>query len=72
MRNCREIALCCKKYGAPVVVNTDSHFCAGIGRADKALQMLEELDFPAGLVFNADADWFYEHMAKRTRRSFGR
>ena len=70
--NCREIALCCKKYGAPVVVNTDSHFCAGIGRADKALQMLEELDFPAGLVLNADADWFYEHMAKRTGRSFGR
>lgn len=72
LRNCREIALACKKYGVPVVVDTDAHFCTAVGRADNALKMLEELEFPEDLVFNANGDWFYEHMSKRTGREFVR
>ena len=26
VENCRKIALCCKKYGVPIVVDSDAHF----------------------------------------------
>lgn len=55
----------CKKYGATVSVNTDSHFCELIGKADSALEILRQCDFPEKLVINADADRLCEYVAKK-------
>lgn len=44
--NCRKIALACKRYGVPIVVDSDAHFETEVGCFDKALAMLEEIDFP--------------------------
>ena len=57
-KNCREIAKLCAENGVRVVVNTDAHFCLSIGRANTALAMLEEINFPQELIVNADYDTF--------------
>lgn len=51
--NCIEIAKLCKKYECRVSVDTDAHFITQLGRADEALRMLEEIDFPEELVINS-------------------
>lgn len=54
--NCLKIAEICKKYGARICVNTDSHFTHTLGRAYKTLEMLEDIDFPEKLIVNASVD----------------
>lgn len=53
-KNCRDIALLCKKYEVPVIVDSDAHSCFDVGAVDAALQMLHEIEFPEKLVVNAD------------------
>lgn len=61
--NSYELLKLCRKYNALVSVNTDSHFCQLIGKADTALDILKECDFPQELVINSDmdrlCDWIY-------------
>lgn len=57
IENCKTIALACKKYQAPIVVNSDSHHEFEIGDVSKALELLEEIDFPKELIKNASLDW---------------
>lgn len=66
--NCREIALLCKKYRVPVVVNSDAHFAMEIGAFPHALAMLEAIDFPEDLVLNADYDRFMDLARKKSGR----
>lgn len=54
--NCIKIAELCKKYGARVCVNTDSHFTHTLGRATQTLKILQEIDFPEKLIVNANID----------------
>lgn len=54
--NSYELLKACKKYNALVCVNTDSHFCQLVGKADNALEILKSCDFPQELVLNADLD----------------
>lgn len=62
--NCREIALLCKKYEAPIVVNSDAHSCFVLGDLQEALSMLEEIQFPKELIVNRTleslAGWIYQ------------
>ena len=46
--NCRKIALACKKYGVPIVVDSDAHFETEVGCFDQALAMLRGNRFPPG------------------------
>lgn len=48
--------LLCKKYGSPIILNTDAHYAGLIGNCAYGLALLEELDFPEELVANADFD----------------
>ncbi len=54
--NCVEIAKICKKFGARICVDTDSHFTHTLGRADKTLEMLRDIDFPEKLIVNANLE----------------
>lgn len=60
--NCREIALLCKRYSVPVIVNSDAHFCTQVGKAVQALQMLEEIEFPESLIVNSSRERFEEYL----------
>ncbi|MCX8725063.1 phosphatase [Lactobacillus panisapium] len=57
-KNCRDIALLCKKYGVRVTISSDAHFASNIGNFTDALKMLEEIDFPQELIVNRDLETF--------------
>lgn len=69
-KNCREIALLCKKYSVPIVVSSDAHFYTQIGDFTDALKMLEEIDFPEELILNADYGRFCSLINQKTQRKF--
>ncbi len=54
--NCVEIAKLCVKYGCRVSVDTDAHFITQLGRADEALAMLSEINFPEELIINSSVE----------------
>ncbi len=66
VENCRKIALACKKYGVPIVVNSDAHFETQVGYVDYALEMLSEVDFPEELILNASADRLNDYLSRYT------
>ncbi|NLM50061.1 MAG: phosphatase [Clostridiaceae bacterium] len=55
-KNCREIALLCKKHGVNIVVSSDAHAKDRILFVDKALKMLDEINFPEELVLNTSLE----------------
>ncbi len=64
--NCRKIALACKRYGVPIVVDSDAHFETEVGCFDKALAMLREIDFPQELILNASEQRLNDYLARYT------
>ena len=64
--NCKAIALCCKKHGVPIVVDSDAHFETAVGEFSQALEMLSEIDFPEELILNASARRLDDYLAKYT------
>ncbi|MBQ8568007.1 MAG: phosphatase [Oscillospiraceae bacterium] len=64
-KNYIEILKLCKKYEIPIIVNTDAHFMTAAGDFTESLRMLDELDFPEKLVFNADWERVREHINKK-------
>lgn len=70
--NCVTLARLCKKYECRIVVSSDAHFAAQIGQLDRAVQMLEEIDFPTRLILNADEERVAEYMEERRKRLGGR
>ncbi len=64
IKNCVEIAKICKRLGVGVVVDSDAHFQMLIGKAPRALQMLEEIDFPEELIINANVDRMKKYLSE--------
>lgn len=68
-KNCREIALLCKKYGAPIVVNSDAHSCFVVGDVNDAMDMLTDIEFPQELIVNRTleslADWIFKKRGRK-------
>lgn len=60
--NCVEIAKLCMKYGCRVSVDTDAHFVTQLGRADEALSMLSEINFPEELIINSSVENFEKYL----------
>lgn len=60
--NCVEIAKTCKKYGVRIVVNSDAHYMGDVKRLQRALNMLEEIDFPEELIVNSSVDRFKQYL----------
>ena len=55
LKNAYTFYALCKQYSVPVVLNTDAHYAALIGRTPLAEQLLKELEFPAELLYSLDA-----------------
>ena len=70
VERCREIALACKKYKAPIVVNSDAHFMGEIGIVPKAVAMLEEMNFPEELIMNLNAERFIKYLSEKKNKTF--
>lgn len=66
IENCKEIALTCKKYGVPIIVNSDAHIDLDVANLSKALKMLEEIDFPEELIVNSSQERLTDYLRKYT------
>ena len=63
--NYRTILALCERYGAMVALGSDAHFAPAVGTFDRALALLEEVNFPEELVVNTDPERFKEMLRKR-------
>ena len=52
--NSIEVLRLCRKYGARIVIDSDSHFCELIGKTPLGLRLVEETGFPQELILNAE------------------
>lgn len=68
IKNCKTIALLCKKHGVNLVVNSDAHFSSQIGVVDNAMELLKEVDFPKELILNANLESFKEYLTQNFKR----
>ena len=59
--------LACKKHGTPIVVNSDAHFCTYVGKFNKAVALLEEIEFDEELVMNTSLDKFMGYITKKKK-----
>lgn len=64
--HCKEIALLCKKHGVRVIVNSDAHFHTMVGKVDRSLALLHEINFPPELIVNGDKDRFEQFLRENT------
>ena len=64
LANNLEILRLCKHYEVPVILGSDAHFSASIADYGFALPLLQETEFPDGLIMNYDADRFLHHIGK--------
>lgn len=64
--NCKKIALCCKRHGVPIVVDSDAHFETSVGKFNFALEMLSEIDFPEELILNASQERLDDYLSRYT------
>lgn len=62
---CLELARICARTGTLVVVGSDAHYWADVGRFDKAIEAIEEARVPRELVINATRASFEAFLARR-------
>jgi len=73
--NILTILALCKEKGHPVILSSDAHYMTDVGNLDHVLPLLERVDFPEELVFNAHPEeflgWLEENrrLEKRSRLS---
>lgn len=65
--NCKKIMQLCKKYSTPIVVDSDSHFSANVGKFPQALALLQELNFPEELIINSNIERLKKYLQRYTR-----
>ena len=65
--NLKKLALCCKKNGTKVAVNSDAHSAYNMGIEGDILAMLEEIEFPEKLVVNASMENLLAELVLRNK-----
>ena len=60
--NAIELLNTCKKYQVPIIMGSDSHISYTIGHFERALEVVEEVDFPKELIANYHPYWIGEIM----------
>ena len=65
LENAKTVYRLCKQYEIPIVLNTDAHYAGLIGVTPLAEQLLRDLDFPARLIVNLDADRIADMAAQK-------
>lgn len=57
-----ELLPLCMEYQVPIVIGSDAHVDADVGRHDLALGLLEEIGFPEELVVNRSVEELKKHL----------
>lgn len=50
--NCQNIAEICKAYGTKIILTSDAHFNLEIGVFERAISILDDIEFPQELIMN--------------------
>lgn len=45
-----------KKNNCKICLGTDAHFCEAVGKFDKTIEMLNEVDYPKQLILNCNRE----------------
>lgn len=61
--NAAEILKLCKKYEAPVIMNSDAHYMTDIANTDHSMPVVEAAGFPKDLILNYSAEKFEAYIA---------
>lgn len=67
--HCDHIAALAKRYGAKMILGSDSHFAYSVGDFGAALQLLRENDISPDAVLNTSVAKIMAHLNRRGRRS---
>jgi len=70
LENCIEIAKACKEQKVKIVVGSDAHIAFDVGRFDKVMEILREVNMPEELIMNLSAERFIEHLASKGKERF--
>lgn len=57
-----EILRLCKKYDVPVILGSDAHISFSIGDYEFIPSLLQEAQFPEGLIVNNKPDFFFNYL----------
>lgn len=68
--NCYEIARLCKKHKVPIIVGSDSHFSFEVGRFDRAIKLLEDVQMPEELIINTSADKLKKYLIEKGKKRY--
>lgn len=68
--NCRRIAQICKEKEVGIVVSSDAHITFDLGDYGRAMEMLNEIDFPEKLIINRNLKSFEEFMKAKGKELF--
>jgi len=66
--HCTNIACLAKKYGAKLIVGTDSHISLTVGNFSEAEQLLALNGIPDEAVLNTSVERIEQHLARRNNR----
>lgn len=60
--NCLTMLRECKKYDAPIIINSDAHADFLVGEHEEAWKLIREADFPEELIANTDLDLYFSYL----------
>lgn len=66
--NCRNFAMECKSQGVKLICGSDAHISFDIGKFDRVISLLEEVEMPEDLVMNVAIENFSEYFEKKKNR----
>lgn len=65
---CETIASLAKRYGAKIMLGTDSHFAFAIGNFNEAIAVLKKYEISSDLVINSSVENVLCHLNRRSNR----
>ncbi|HWR38783.1 MAG TPA: phosphatase [Patescibacteria group bacterium] len=66
--HCDHIASLAKRFGAKMILGSDSHFAYNVGDFGAAVQLLQDNDISADQVLNTSTAKIMEHLGRRSNR----
>ena len=63
-----KIAALCKQHDVRIVVSSDAHICEDVGQVKKAMELLDEVEFPPELIVNLYEKDFAAYLQERRAR----
>jgi putative hydrolase len=64
-KNCKKMLELAKKESCYIALGTDAHYSGHIGEFQRAIELLEEVDYPEELIINSSKETFNKFLKLR-------